>query len=155
MDTLKLSEAERLILINQYEILRKLDPKRSDDCDLAIEALLSGLSGVYSEVLSRISPEMDPAIFHKAVDILDMYHRLLASNEELAESEQISEERLHFSGFDGNNESRLMYSATFFVEKMGRYEEIGRIPNTHAPVVHRYDAMLAKLSEYGSKYRAE
>ena len=35
---------------------------------------------------------------------------------------------------------------------MGRYEEIGRIPNTHAPVVHRYDAMLAKLSEYGSKY---
>ena len=49
---------------------------------------------------------MDPAIFHKAVDILDMYHRLLASNEELAESEQISEERLHFSGFDGGEQRK-------------------------------------------------
>lgn len=150
MDALKLSEAERLILLNQYLILKKLDPEDSKDYDLKIEILQAGLVGAYRFVLTDLEPETPPEVFEKALEILDMYRRLIDSNATL-ESNGFPKERLRFPGFDGNNESSLSYSANVFVEKMGRYEEIGKIPNTHMPVVFRYDKMLAKLSEYGDK----
>ena len=50
-----LTPAERLILVNQYDILEKLYPERAEECDLKREILEMGVTARYAEVFGEIA----------------------------------------------------------------------------------------------------
>lgn len=57
-----------------------------------------------------------------------------------------------FEGFDGNNESEYMSSASFIVNELDRYEEFkGRDFNSHCPLVDSYNRMYPKFEELRKK----
>ena len=49
---------------------------------------------------------------------------------------------MQFIGYDGNNETELMATASFIVNDMGRFSEFaGRDMNSHMPTFGRYMSM--------------
>ena len=68
------TEAERVILINQYTILAALDPSKKDDCDLQIEILTSGYEHLYYKITQVLDPEvMSEQDGNFVDDVLFMY----------------------------------------------------------------------------------
>lgn len=56
--------------------------------------------------------------------------------------------RVHFNGFDGNNESTYLSIVNFLVNEMNRFNEFaGRDFNSHAPSIGCYRRMLAVFKE--------
>ncbi len=105
METMKLTDAERLILANQYEILSIL---KSDEFLKEIsDNLRDGYEWIYSQNL-HISPILSKQNVEHVIRILGIYGDMKASYEKLSDKSGIDESSLTFPGFDGNNEAELL-----------------------------------------------
>lgn len=61
-----------------------------------------------------------------------------------------------FVGFDGNNESDYMSTASFIVNQLDRFEEFkGRDFNSHCPLVDAYRRMLFVFEEMNDGWSFE
>ena len=98
----------------------------------------------------------DPREVSHVVDVLDTWSFMEEAYEKLSpaqkqELEQKAEpfgEHVHFSGFDGNNESSQMSIARFLIEEMDRFSRFkGRDLNSHHPTYARYSRMAAAFEK--------
>ena len=68
------------------------------------------------------------------------------------EQGSLTPEMIQFKGFDGNNETKQMSYATYFIVDLDRYSEIQEYSNnyynSHGRMLPKYRAMLAKWEEY-------
>jgi uncharacterized protein YfbU (UPF0304 family) len=148
-----LSKTERLILINQYEILRKMDDDEwnKDYYAQTIRALEYGFGGEYWQPFERLNSEsLSQEDCAHAKDILEMFWMMEPAYDRLTPKPAVAESDVRFRGFDGNNES--MYCAYVdFLRKNGQFAEIlsERATNSHMRTMRRYDAMLARWKELG------
>lgn len=146
-----LSKTERLILINQYEILRRLEEDESDleFYSQSIKALEYGFEGEYARLMSRLHSHMSQADCSLTKDILWMFWMMEAAYDRCNPKPSVEEDEARFRGFDNNNEA--MYCA--YADHLRADGEFGflknRALNSHMPTLRRYTAMLRKWEELG------
>ncbi|WP_022850933.1 YfbU family protein [Limisalsivibrio acetivorans] len=146
---LTLTKKDRLILINQYKILKELTDNDIEErqYDKNIEILLRGY-----ELEFEYLCEFDDNIFErkeceKVLAILNLY-RVITNIVNQNDYDEVKEHsRFLFEGFDGNNETEYLRYAKFYLEDPEKFEELsnGRENdsfNSHSPMLNVYERML-------------
>jgi uncharacterized protein len=148
--TIRPTKMERLILINQYEILSVLAPSQARDHKVTLACLRAG----YVDRLridEWLDDEIEPSIHKDVFNILELHRALVFSYEKLADKSQVDCTAIQFSGFDGNYESSYLGYAKHLLDVEGLYSE-SQNPggyDAHWPMLPRYIAMLQKWCEFG------
>lgn len=145
---IKLTQAERMILINQLTILKAID-KSGDakELDRQIEILEKGFETFYDRVspchlYEPFSDEDSNFVFR----VLAMYeaidHYMREHPDDAADLEKVH--LIHFAGFDGNNESEFLTFTRFLLTKQAmftgqlKHEKTTDGFNSHMPRVNVY-----------------
>ena len=141
------TDAERLILANQYEILGKLN---NDQANLNLaENLRDGHEWIYKGKIS-ISPIFSEADSDFVVSILELYEIIQDSFDDLSDKGSLTLDRVKFPGFDGNNEGEYMRFFSALVEN-GNFAHIKANKNSHMQKKSTYENMLSKWVSLGKK----
>lgn len=145
---IKLTDSERMILANQYQILGHLE----DDPDFkrVAQNLRDGHEFLYRDMLNWVSPEMDRESTGFVLDALSLYQALKESWSTLGSPSDIKADDVRWPGFDGNNEGTF-YGFTCALAGDRRYEDqLGeRGVNSHSLMTSTYRKMIAKWRELG------
>lgn len=148
MSTQKLTIVERQLLLNQFEILSRLnqnDGINSDDYILKMDILLHGYTAEYEEVFAVFSDELPIEICEETNDILNMYRSINNFLVTLDKEDQKNLElnKIEFAGFDLNNDDHYSY-ANFMIKRLGRWDEYKDMYlNSHdSSHIHRYRRLL-------------
>jgi uncharacterized protein YfbU (UPF0304 family) len=144
----ELSRKERWILSNQLRILEALYPNDADYYRKNRTAIEEGYSLHYSWAAEHIYEELSYGECKEVLDILEMHSMMQRAYERLSDREGIEEWKVKFAGFDGNDETRLMGYAQYFVEELGRYSDLDIEDfNSHMPSIGGYRLMLLAWKE--------
>jgi uncharacterized protein YfbU (UPF0304 family) len=150
---MELDIKDRLILYNQYEILKGLNPEESEEYKLMQSIVVNGFKSNYDELIEGFSNETPELISEFVFDVLQMYRVLNDSYCELLpeEKQQIDKKDITYAGFDGNEEGSYYTYANFVLEDLGRYEEIynhGKVElNSHRNMLNKYSRMIKTWEE--------
>ncbi len=144
---LELTDTERFLLANQYEIMG-LITKEESYTRLA-ENLRDGHKWLY-EQHTEIAPNLSAGDTDCVLSALDLYDDLHNSYRRIGAPESIKESDVLFPGFDGNNERKLLNFARA-VHKSGRYQGTVKdeVPNSHMETREMYGRQIAKWKEIG------
>ena len=148
MAKFKLTNAERLILANQYKILSHLEEDES--YGRLADELLEGHEWLYSQSLDNVSEVMPAQDAEHVITILGIFGDLRDSYAQLTDKSGIDPHDVTFLGFDGNNESdlrsfaRALRKADRFVDTLG-----DEVKNSHMPTTELYGRMIDKWRELG------
>jgi uncharacterized protein YfbU (UPF0304 family) len=149
---MKLTDTERLILANQYEILGTL--KKDDSLLKLSQSLKLGHSWLYSQSYAMyVNSDFSKENSDLVLDILGLYEAIQVSYENLPENEKskISETSIIFPGFDGNNESEFRLFADALYED-DRYTSVKSRSNSHMPSIGMYQTMIEKWEKMNKKF---
>ena len=150
---------QRLILVNQYKILKCLTDNVTEqqDYDNLITALENGYELHYQDCFEYMG-ENDLTVeeCREVLDILEMYRGIIYSYNALKlkkEPTTLKEEDVMFPGFDCNNEYKQLSYVRYFIVDLDRYSEIQELNktdnyNSHSKWLDRYVRMLQKWSVY-------
>jgi uncharacterized protein YfbU (UPF0304 family) len=147
-----LTPFERLSLMNQLEILKKLDPDNAKDYDDQIEILHGGYTIRYEELFNYVFEEMPMEACRYVYDVLDMHRNLINSFNALADKQGLTADDVRFEGFDGNNESKNWAFAEH-LQKKGLWQEtlVGSVNSHSMTTIDRYPEMLARYEPIKQK----
>jgi hypothetical protein len=124
---MKLTPAERLLLINQYRILAELRPSEAASHAVAIEVLERGYEGLYPRVFGDLSdPPMSPGECRPVIETLEMFRVLQASCSQLGRDVEIDPRAVTFAGFDAAEEPRQHHLASLLMRTEERFRALGR-----------------------------
>jgi uncharacterized protein len=145
---LPLTDVERLILANQYEILSVLH--EDEGYGNLAKQLRDGHEWLYGDFqnLAEVMPRSDA---EHVLAVLDLYEALADSFESVTDKSGIEVHDVTFPGFDGNNESDYL-SFSGALAASGRYVHIlGKdgFKNSHMPTTDIYRRMLEKHAQLG------
>lgn len=132
---MSLDKYQRLVLLNQYSILEKLDPQNEQSYQRNQEILSNGFENEYHHFMDQMSEPLSITISEEVINILDMFW----------EMQKIVGKSAKFYGFDGNYE-RDHYGYMLFVLK-DRFTDLQFVmsngdKNSHYPHLDRYRKML-------------
>lgn len=150
---MELSKKERLILCNQYEILKQLNPDEAEYYEVKQEVVLNGFKYNYDSLIENFDDEVPTDISEFVYDVLQMYRCINHSYHSLLDEDKKEYDKLRttFEGFDGNEEPKYYWYACFLLEKLKLYEESyqnGKIEtNSHCNKIDRYEGMLNRWKE--------
>lgn len=153
---MELSKKERLILYNQYEILKLLnknDKYTVEKYELNQEILSNGYKYNYGDLVEWMFNDTPDNISEFVWDVFSMYRSLHNSYHELSSEykDQVDLDDITYQGFDGNEESDYYSYANFILEDMKRFDEIynnGIVElNSHSHKVPAYKKMLNTWSK--------
>lgn len=153
---MELTKKERLILYNQYEILKKLDPDGEDLYERDQEILINGYKINYPDLVCGFTDETPEDVSEFVIDVLQMYRTLNNSYDELndEEKEQIRLYDISFKGFDGNEEIDYYKYADFYLNKLDRFGELKESEhfelNSHRNMLDNYMRMVSLWKEVKS-----
>ncbi|MEZ8093328.1 YfbU family protein [Photobacterium swingsii] len=150
---MKITDGEKLILLMLSELYDKLKVDGEVEPDFIRSAIFSDntWSIPWKYVGIPFEEQETPEIVKEVLDILDMWSMIERSYANLSdESKKFVENEAApfgkdpmFRGFDGNNESEYMGTASFLVNDLDRFEEFkGRDFNSHCPSIDTYNRML-------------
>lgn len=129
-----LSNVERLILLNQYRLLKDL--QRTSSYDALIEALVAGDSIFYRDALNaQLHADMAERDQQFVIDVLWLYQLL-----------QQADASIEFPGFDGNFETSMMSFARREIartQKTGLQLQTAAGCNSQQPMSTTYGRQLA------------
>lgn len=121
---MELTKKDRLVLYNQYEILKLLN---SDDeymvkqYEINQEILLNGYKRNYNDLIEWMMDDTPEEVSKFVWDVLQLYRTLYTSYKILSaeEKEQIDVNDIRYAGFDGNKETGYYTYANFILKKNG------------------------------------
>lgn len=151
-----MEKEQRLILINQFEILKQLNSYDADYYSEKIEILKEGYEYHYNDVFSEVSNPLPEKYSKFVIDILNMYRDITFSKNRLSseDSKSLAEEITYFRGFDFNDslEVRLGSYVQFFVEKLDRFKELVEDKdfdgfNSHLEMTEVYERYLENYNQ--------
>lgn len=145
---MELTDAERLILSNQYQLLAKLED--DDHYALMAETLRDGHKWLYKQYFEHLQPPMDDDKATFVLDVLDIYRAMKHSYRDLKDKSGIDADDVEFPGFDGNNEAELLNFADALL-KHRRFQDTLRKHgnNSHMPTVEIYRRMIQCWKDMG------
>lgn len=139
---MKLTDAERLILANQYQILKHLDPARASSYSQYADALLGGYEHEYGEIdnrLARGENSMSPEECSFVRDVMSMHDALQRTA--ASPDNEIERDDVIFRGFDSAIEKKYLNYAKFL------RTERRRLPNLKVKDIE-LDSQEAMLPMY-------
>jgi len=138
---MELTEAERLIIINQCKILEVLKPEESEYYQKAVVALESGFKPVYQDVLPSFSKkEISQHQAEFVYEVFNMFDALYRYEQTTGMT--IFSPYAKFSGFDGHGD--LVGFARFNVEVLKRWTWLNvQEFDAHMPIEQMYERILA------------
>lgn len=151
---IKLTDAERLILSNQYRIMSLLDKNEEDCWKQLSEQLRNGHAFLYdSHLQMTMRPVLEEGDADFVIKVLGIYSDLSASYAELEEKGDLKEHDVRFPGFDGNDSYEgVLLQFTEALRRDGRYRETlpaGRDLNSHFTTVRGYRRVIATWEQMG------
>ncbi|MGJ8738786.1 YfbU family protein [Zobellia laminariae] len=145
---MKLDKKERLQFSYMLKILEKLYPEEQNYYATHRKAIEEGYELHYSWLTEHLYDGLTEKQCQEVLDILEMSRAIIFSYKAIEEPKNMSADDVAFPGFDGNNETLQMTYAQYFIEDLGRYQEIkesnGGYFNSHSRTLPRYRAMLEK-----------
>lgn len=155
---MKLDKMQRVMLSNQLKILEALYPDEAKFLAQKRTAIEEGYALHYKDVAEAFyDEELSEEECTFVLDVLDMYRSITFSYRHLkdeavvpGEEFSVSEKDIRFKGFDGNNEGQYMAYCRYFVEDLGRFQELVddhgfQDFNSHTPMIETYQNRLAKF----------
>lgn len=154
-----LTKKERVIIANQLKILEKLYPDEAKYYADHRKAIEYGFKLHYSWVAENIDAnEMSEEECKEVLNILDMHRAITNSYNRIKEETELTIEDIRFRGFDGNNETRQFSYTNYFVNDLGRFDELRYGSeysdfNSHRPTIDKYRRMLDIWNEFPEKFK--
>ncbi len=159
---MELSTKERILLINQFKILKHLNKEDTDSVEQYqeyIDILQKGYTIFYNEIDYWVSEEMPMDASNFVIAILNLYSVIEAYKQSNPEDKGVSGHvRACFRGFDGNTEAKYLLFTNFLIDEQHKYreqlsckEKLGDF-NSHVPMLDIYKNMLSKWSGMGEKF---
>lgn len=155
---MELTKKDRLLLFNQLEILKHLNPDEADKYEVDQKIIVNGYKYHYNELVKGFDEELDISVSEYVFDVLQMYRSLNNSYAALSVEEkyQIDIDDIKYRGFDGNEEGAYYSYANFLLEDYDRYSEIYEDEkvelNSHRSMIRRYDRMLETWKSFNNRY---
>lgn len=156
-----LTPAERMILINQFRILKSFENSENkeipiDTLDNYITILERGYSGLYKEIFNYLYPEEEPEITKEIYEILTLNRQIQITINKLSEEDKntLNLEVLEFKGFDASHDPHYD-QAKFMIDDMGLYMEFkDKSLKSHSKLnIQKYRRIIAayeKLEKHGA-----
>ena len=162
---IELTTSERLILLQQLQILKILDPDNRARYRLEERILVGGYKLFYDEI-ATLSEEQPEETGLEVLKTLQMFRLINDCKEKLVENDvemSVEVQRLEFDGYDGNNESEYLAAANLILDSapdsieegnssvsLGRFSEMADMPrDSHCPVRHLYERMVEEFEKMG------
>jgi uncharacterized protein len=150
MRKIKLTDAEKLILANQFEILAALQPEQRNEHHRVATGLREGDESIYGPHLQLADTTRDEdTALEMVMTILGLYDDLKFSYSQLEDPTGIDLTRLSFPGFHEIEEADLL---AFADAQRGKFPAvIHRSGNSaKAPMSEKYSAMIRKWNDLGN-----
>ena len=96
---MEMTNAQRLILSNQYKMMTMLDPDNAERYR-RLQTIIERGYGLQMRELDREFGQLTEETCRTVIDIMEMYHALHVSWTNLKDSSGIDERRVTFLGFD-------------------------------------------------------
>ncbi|KAB7673295.1 YfbU family protein [Plesiomonas shigelloides] len=141
---MEMTNAQRLIISNQYHLMAMLDPAQADRYR-RLQTIVECGYGLQLRELDRHFGEISEDDCRTIIDVMEMYHALQVSFNNLADAGTIDRRRLNFLGFDAASESHLLGYVRFLTETEGRYPQFDACEhcfNAQMPMWAKYQRML-------------
>ena len=142
---MEMTNAQRLILSNQYKMMTMLDPDNAERYRRQQTIIERGY-GLQMRELDREFGELTEAVCRSIIDIMELHHALHVSWTNLKDPGEIEARRLQFLGFDAATEARFLGYVRFMVQIEGRYTQFDAGShgfNAQTPMWEKYQRMLA------------
>ncbi len=117
---MEMTNAQRLILSNQYKMMTLLDPDNGDRYR-RLQTIVERGFGLQMRELDRDFGELSEEVCRTIINVMEMHHALQVSWGNLKEKQDLDERRLAFLGFDAATEARYLSYVRFLVSTEGRY----------------------------------
>lgn len=96
---MELSRKDRIILFNQYEILKRLDTDSAEQYEIYQDILAQGFEYEYDDIGPSLF-EVPQSVSEKVYEILGMFRRMVFSFDNLEDVTGLDREDYMFRGFD-------------------------------------------------------
>lgn len=144
---MELTRKDRVILINQYRILKRLEPEAARHYDELIEILEKGYSLCYPRIEAALKESEIPEEVGQFVqDVLALYQAIDAYKAAHADDQALTGHPwASFRGFDSATESDYLIFARFLAHQSGA-ESL----DSHAPTLAKYRILVALYQALGA-----
>nr|DAM57606.1 MAG TPA: YfbU domain protein [Caudoviricetes sp.] len=144
---MELSRKDRIILFNQYEILKRLDTDSAEQYEIYQDILAQGFEYEYDDIGPSLF-EVPQSVSEKVYEILGMFRRMVFSFDNLEDVTGLDREDYMFRGFDGNEETEHYVYAKWLVKNNHKFGEFENCEfNSHWNILPRYEEMLERFYE--------
>ena len=152
---LNLTLEQRLILLNQYKILKKIYPEEALQYSIYQEIVSNGYTLHYNDLLENMNEPMSKEEMEFVLDILDVYNSLSFAVDKRQEYPSYKNKKIVFPGFDGNNEYKYIEYMQFYIYKLNRFEALKKDSsldyNTHGETIDIYKHMIDVWKSFGNE----
>lgn len=141
---MEMTNAQRLILSNQYKMMTMLDPENADRYR-RLQTIIERGFGLQMRELDRDFGELSESTCRTVIDIMEMYHALQVSYGNMSDAQGVDLRRVQFLGFDAATEARYLSYVRFMVNTEGRYTHFDSGThgfNSQTPMWDKYVRML-------------
>ncbi|MBF8999997.1 MULTISPECIES: YfbU family protein [Vibrio] len=153
---MEMTNAQRLILSNQYLLMAQLDPSNS----AKYQRLKTIVERGYDLQMSELNKEfgcLPEEQCRQVINIMEMYHAMQESYNQLSSDAKadVDQRRLQFLGFDAVTENQLVQYVRFLVDSEGMYPQFEKGEhgfNSQVPMLDKYRKMQAVWSQCPRQY---
>ncbi len=143
---MEMTNAQRLILSNQYYLMSQLAPQNAEKYK-RLQTIVERGYGLQMRELDKEFGYLDEANCRAIIDVMEMHHAMQESYKMLGEQEQnqVDERRLQFLGFDIATEYQAVNYVRFLVDSEGLYPQFDKGDhyfNAQTPMKDKYKRML-------------
>ncbi|CAG9423375.1 YfbU family protein [Providencia alcalifaciens] len=141
---MEMTNAERLILSNQYKMMTMLDPDNAERYR-RLQTIIERGFGLQMRELDRDFGELSEQTCRTVIDVMEMYHALQVSYGNMEDKHGVDGRRVQFLGFDAATEARYLSYVRFMVNTEGRYTHFDSGThgfNSQTPMWDKYLRML-------------
>ena len=142
----------RLVLWNQFEILKHLNAGQAAEYEARQDIVGSGYTLRYDELFSQVSEhEKSAGMQQEVLDTLDMFRALNnAKRNGWVPSDPAA---VNFGGFDGNNDEHYFF-ASYLIDTRGLFQESAPNKNSHTMTsAPHYRRMVASWKQAAHPYQ--
>ncbi|PMH44995.1 hypothetical protein BCU68_11160 [Vibrio sp. 10N.286.49.B3] len=143
---MEMTDAQRLILSNQYYLMAKMTPENGEKYQ-RLQTIVQRGYGLQMRELDKEFGYLVETECREIIDIMEMYHAMQESNKMLSDSERanVDQRRLQFLGFDIATEAQAVNYVRFLTDSEGLYPQFDKADhhfNSQMPMFDKYRRML-------------
>lgn len=153
-ETMKLTKVERVSLIIQYKMLKKIDPDNAADYEEYIQILERGYEYFYPNAMQGIGG-YEPIDKEETLFIYDLINMYRAFERVYDREGRLDEPYATFMGFDGNHEGKFISFMKFMIKDNEHHALAPYLDRSSIHAMPSYRAMVSAWNLLSSPYKHE